>query len=227
MLGPMRLALVVTAGVLAAVATASAATTPKQTYQAAIIAMGAKKSVHYVATSKLGGDVETMVGDAALDRGVQRITYTHGGTTGHVTVIVIGTTAYVRGDRFSLTQYMGLTSEQASRYAGRWFATKAPTHAFAVIAEAVTFRSFVDELLMPGPYTAAPATSLGGRHAVGVRSTVTRSGEKATLTLYVADGSPLPVEQLAKGSSGTITTTLTHWNEQVAAQAPAGALAFH
>jgi hypothetical protein len=227
MLGPMRLALLLAAGALVAAATAAAATTPKETYRAAIIAMGGKKSVHYVATSKLGGDVETMVGDAALDRGVQRITYTHGGTTGNVTVVVVGTAAYVHGDRFALVQYMGLTAEQASRYAGKWFVVKAPTHAFAVIGEAVTFRSFVDELLMPGPYTAAPAATVAGKYAVGVRSTVTRSGEKATLTLYVAAGSPLPVEQVAKGSSGTITTTLARWNEKVAVAAPAGALAFH
>jgi hypothetical protein len=213
--------------VLLFAATAAAATSPAGVYRAAIAAAGAQKSVHYVSTSSIGGNRETIVGDAGRERGIQRISFAHGGTTGHVTVIVTTTAAYVRGDAFTLRNYMGLTSAQVSQYAGRWFSVKPPTVEYAVIAEAVRMRSFVNELTMAGPYTAVPATTLGGHSVTGVRSKVTHAGKTATVTLYVAGGSSLPVVQVVDGSSGKVTTTLTRWNEQVAVVAPHGAVAFH
>lgn len=218
---------VVTALALAFAATSTAATSPADVYRAAIAAASAKLSVHYVSTSNLAGSSETMTGDAALDRGIQRITYSHGGTTGHVTVVVVKSVAYVRGDVFALTNYMGLTSAQASRYAGHWFFLKPPSGAYSVVAEAVRLGSFVDELEMPAPYTAAPKRTIGGRSVGGVRSKVTHSGKTAVLTLYVASGTNLPVAQAIDGSNGTITTTLGKWNERVTVAAPHGALAFH
>jgi hypothetical protein len=206
---------------------AASTTTPRDTYRAAIIAAGAKKSVHYVSVSNLGGAKETMVGDAALDRGSQRITYSQGGKTGHVVVLVVASTAYVKGDSFALSDYLGLTAAQASRYAGKWFSLKPPGGGYAVVAEAVRMQSFLEELLMPAPYTVAPPVTIGGKRATGVKSTVTRSGETATLLLYVVSGSPLPVAQVAHGSSGTITTTLSRWNAPVTVTAPRGAVAFH
>jgi hypothetical protein len=221
----MRL-LAVTLASLVVVATAAAATSPKDVYRAAIIAAAAQKSVHYVATSNLAGNGETIVGDAAFDRGVQQITFRKGGTTGHVTVVVVASTAYVRGDAFTLVDYLGLTKAQAVRLANHWFFIKAPSGAFGVVAEAVRYKSFLEELLMTGPFTTAPTTSFAGKHATGVRATVKRVGETATIDLFVGDGSPLPLGQVAKGSQGTITTTLSGWNKPVKVVAPKGALAF-
>jgi hypothetical protein len=210
---------------LAVAATAAAATSPAGVYGAAIVAAEAQKSVHYVSTSNLGGNRETIVGDAAVDRGIQRITFTHAGTTGHVTVIVAKAAAYVRGDAFTLRNFMALTSAQVSRYAGRWFSVRSPSLEYAVVA--VQMRSFVNELTMPGPFTAVPATTVGGRRVTGVRGKLTQSGKTALLTLYVAGGSPLPVAQVIQGSNGKVTTTMTHWNERVSVVAPRGVLAFH
>lgn len=221
-----RLALV-TGLLLALAATAAAATSPADLYRSAISAASAKLSVHYVSVSNLGGDSETMIGDAALDRGIQRITYSHGGKTGHVTVVVVKAVAYVNGDAFTLTNYMGLTGAQASRYAGRWFHLEPPNGAYAAVAEAVRMDSFVSELEMPAPYTAAPAASFGGHSGTGVRTTVSRNGKTAILTLYVAAGTHLPIAQVIGGSNGKITTTLGKWNERVTVAAPHGALAFH
>ena len=222
-----RLAAFVAVLVLAPAAAAAAATSPAGVYGAAIVAAEAQKSVHYVSTSNLAGNRETIVGDAAVDRGVQRITFTHAGTTGHVTVIVAKTVAYVRGDAFTLRNYMALTSAQVSRYAGRWFSLRSPNLAYAVVAEAVRMRSFVNELTMPGPFTAVPTTIVGGHRVTGVRSKVTHAGKTALLTLYVASGSPLPVAQVIEGSNGKVTTMMTHWNERVSIVAPRSALAFH
>jgi hypothetical protein len=179
-----------------------------------------------VSTSKIGGDAETMVGDAARDRGIQRITYSHAGETGHVTVLVVRTTAYVRGDTFTLTKYLGLTDAQAARYTGRWFSLKPPSGAYAAVAEAVRMGSFVDELLMPGPYRNAPAATFGGRRFAGVRTKLVRAGRTALVSLYVASDTKLPVAQVIEGSTGKITTTLGRWNERVSLAAPHDALPF-
>jgi hypothetical protein len=206
--------------IAAAVAASFAvATTPGDLYKNTLLNAVAQQSVHYVSTSAISGNHERMVGNAARDHGSQQITFTKGGTTGHVTVVVANRTAYVRGDAFTLREYMGLPSAQAARYDGKWFFLKPPSGAYRAVAEAVTLTSFVSELAMPPPYTSVPH---------GVRSSDTRSGKTATITLYVSSGAkPLPVKQVASGPTGTISTTMGGWNRKVAITAPAGALAFH
>jgi hypothetical protein len=212
---------------LALAATAAAATTPADTYRNAIQAAAAKSSVHYVATSNIAGNDEVIVGDAALGRGIQRITFTKGGTTGHVTVLVVSSTAYVRGDAFTLVSFLGLTSAQATQFAGRWFYVKPPNGAYRAVAQDVSLQSFVVDLIMPAPYTTAPATTIAGHKVTGVRSRLKSNGKTATITLYVGAGSPLPVAQVEQGPNGKVTTTLSRWNEHVSVTAPTGALAFH
>ena len=218
-----RAAVVAAASLLVLAAPAAAGPSPAATYRAAIAAAGAQRSVHYVALTRISGTTETMVGDAARDRGSQRITYTRGGSTGHVTIVVVRNTAYVRGDRFALGAYLGLTTAQATRYAGRWFSLVPPGAAYGQVAEAVRLQSFVAELRMPGPYRAAAAATIGGRRVAGVRTRATVGGKPVEVTLYVGSGSPLPV---AQGPTGTITTTLGRWNEHVGISAPTGAIRF-
>lgn len=207
---------------LVAAATASAATSPRDVYRTAMVAAALEKSVHYVSASNLAGNSETIVGDAGLGRGIQRITFTKGGTTGHVTVLVVGQKAFVRGDAFTLTNFLGLTSAQTARYANRWFFVQGPSRTYAVVAEAVEYRSFVRDLLMRDPLTFAPQTSFHGRHATGIRSKT----KDATIDLFIGDGLPVPLGQVVHRAQGTVTTTLSHWNEDVSLSAPKGARAF-
>ena len=187
-----------------------------------MVAAALEKSVHYVSASNIAGNGERIVGDAGLGRGIQQITFTKGAKTGHLTVVVVGQTVYVKGDAFTLVDFLGLTSAQSARYSDRWFFIKGPSRAYAIVAEAVEFRSFVRDLLMAEPLTASPQTSFAGKHAVGVRS----SSKDRTVDLFVGDDTPLPLGQVDKRSQGTITTTLSHWNEDVVLGAPKGALAF-
>ncbi|HEY6960512.1 MAG TPA: hypothetical protein VI408_01345 [Gaiellaceae bacterium] len=194
------------------------AAVPGDVYKHALLDASRQHSVHYVSTSTISGAKEVMVGDALADRGIQRITFTKGGATGHVVVVVANHAAYVRGDAFALREYMGLSAAQAAKFTGKWFVLKPPAGAYRVVAEAVTFPSFVLELAMPGPYTSVPH---------GVRSSVTRGGKTATVTLYVTPGSaPLPAKQVASGPTGTVTTVMGRWNEQVSVVAPPGAIPF-
>src|SRR5207249_4872423 len=105
--------------------------------------------------------------------------------------IVAANTAYLRGDRFTLQAYLGLTAGQASRFAGRWFFLKPPSGAYAVVAEAVRLQSFVAELRMPAPYTTAPATTIGGKHVTGVEG-----------PRYATDLGPGPRERVQPDRAG-------------------------
>ncbi len=212
---------------LSLAATAAAATSPSDVYRNAIQAAAAKSSVHYVAASTIAGNGEVIVGDAALGHGIQQITFTKNGTTGHVTVVLAANTAYVRGDAFTLVQFLGLTQAQASQLDGKWFFLKPGNGAYRAVAQDVSLQSFVVDLLMPAPYAAVPATTIAGHRVTGVRSHVKSGSKSATVTLYVGAGSPLPVAQVEQGPNGKITTTLSRWNERVSVTAPTGAVAFH
>ena len=213
--------------VLSFAGTAAAATSPDDVYRNAIQSAAAKNSVHYIASSNISGNAEVIVGDAALGHGIQQITFTKNGRTGHVTVLLAATKAYVRGDAFTLVQFLGLTPAQASQFTGKWFFLKPGDAAYRSVAQDVSLQSFVVDLVMPAPYTATPATAIGGRKVTGVRSHVKVGNRLVTVTLYVGAGSPLPVAQIEQGANGKITTTLSRWNERVSVTAPQGAIAFH
>src|SRR4051794_37403473 len=103
----MRLRPISSAAVFAAAfavaASAFAAVSPVQLFSSALAAAHAQRSVHYVAAQTSPGSMVTIVGDAAVDRGIQRITYRKGAGAGHITVVVVANAAYVRGDTFTLT----------------------------------------------------------------------------------------------------------------------------
>src|SRR5437773_10215969 len=90
------------AAVLACVisAVSLAASSPLALLARIIATARAQHSVHYVSTAQLGTTRVVQVADVAAATGIQRISYTKSGTTGHVTVIVSAHRAYVRGDAF-------------------------------------------------------------------------------------------------------------------------------
>jgi hypothetical protein len=115
-----------------------------------LVAGEAQKSVHYVSVQSAGGDRIVEVADAAWDQGIQRITYTHAGQTGHVTVLVTPGTAYVNGDTFALTSYMGYGPDAASAYSGRWIEIPSSDHDYNAVSSDVTMPQAV-QLYVPTP----------------------------------------------------------------------------
>jgi len=111
-----------------------------------------------------------MVGDAGLDRGIQRVTYRKGGNTGHVTVLVVADTAYVRGDVFALTNYMGFSAARAASLAGHWLQIPHTARGYATVAAAVRLKSTLSELVLPRPRLALPETTRDGQRVLGIRS---------------------------------------------------------
>jgi hypothetical protein len=206
----------VAAGLLAVPAALSAGS-PATVAASIIAAAQQQRSLHYVSHASGGGSSVTQVSDVAADRGIQRITYTENGQTGHVTVVVVRSAVYIRGDEFALRTYMSLPAEEARSYAGAWVRVPPSNRLYRAAAADVTLPSFVSDLRLTGPFAAAPQTLVGGVHAAGV------SGRdfSAPATLYYVPGSrPLPVEEVVRAQGGSSTVVISGWNENVDVTAP-------
>ena len=204
---------------------AVAAVTPAQLVSSSLKAARAQHSVHYVGTASVGNISSTTVGDAAADRGVQYVTYRAGGHTGHVTVRVVANTAYVKGDAFALTSYVGFSAAQAAKYAGKWVLIPQTSSAFKSVAQAVRLGSNIDELQLSPPFTKLGTSTMQGQRVIGIRGRETQNGITATATLYVrAAGTPLPVSEVATEGAIHASVVFSKWNERVAVTAPAGAV---
>ncbi len=209
---------------LLAVLLAVAALTPAQLVSSSLKAARAQHSVHYVGTASAGSIGSTTVGDAAADRGVQYVTYRAGGHTGHVTVRVVANTAYIKGDAFALTSYVGF-SAQAAKYAGKWVRIPHTSSAFNGVAAAVRLGSNIDELQLSPPLTKLGTSTMQGQRVIGIRGRETQNGITATATLYVrAAGTPLPVSEVATEGTIRASVVFSKWNERVTVSAPSGAV---
>lgn len=216
---------VAAAALYVSVGVASADVSPARLVSSALAKAHAQRSVHYVASDTFSGMTVTITGDAATDRGSQHITYRKGGRVGHVTVLVVANTAYVRGDAFTLTNYMGIPASSASAWAGKWLSLAPSAPDFRNVARAVRLSSTLDELKMPPPFRRSGTVTRGGRRLVGIESRFHRAGHVVRETLYIDAARSLPVEQTGRDGAATMTTTLSRWNEPVSVSAPASAIA--
>jgi hypothetical protein len=214
------------AAALALVASsASAAQSPAALLAASLAAGKAQGSVHYVARARFGAETVTITGDAALDRGRQQIAFTKAGQTGHATVLVVNNTAFIKGDAFTLTNYMQIPATLANR----WLSLSHTASGFKTVAEAVRLGSTLDQLKMVAPLRAATGRLIAGTRTIAIRGNVPQGGVTVLSTLYVrATGVPLPVEQVSTESSGaTDIITFSHWQEPVTVTPPGKATPIH
>ena len=195
--------------------------TPQALRAAIVAAAGTQKSVHYVSASTNATQAITIVCDAGAGKGIQQISFKQGKKSGHVTVIVLGTRAYLRGDAFTLTNFIGIKAAGATRYANRWIVVPASHPAFQPIAAAVTLASAIQEF---GANTGTLSTTTGlvaGKKVRGVRATVKVSTGKAIDTLWARDGTlRLPVEETVTRQGLSVTNTYSKWNERVVVHTP-------
>ena len=212
-----------------AVAVASAATSPTALRTAVLRAELARRSLHYVtATSQAGLRVRD-VADVARDRGIQRFTMvSKSGTTGHLTILVVHSTAYFHGDAFALFA-LGFQPSFASAFAGKWISIPHNSPIYASFARNVTIGSFARDDI-PESHLSIVSGMLGGKAIMGLRGSSAPEGgiftsgaahQGGTLTAYIpASGPPLPIEgtELERGFTGYVT--MSRWNEPVLVQAP-------
>jgi hypothetical protein len=207
-------------------ASASRSVSPGQVLSSALSAARTQKSVHYVSQQTGSGVRVTMVGDAAVNEGRQLITFQKGSQVGHVTVLVVANTAYVRGDAFTLMNYMGFPAATAAAMAGRWLELAHTAPDFATVAAGVRLVSTVNEISMERPLSSLGVSTVRGQRVLGLRAHETHAGKTATDTLYIRDtGTPLPVEQIVTlGKTVPLDVVFTRWNESVALAASKSAV---
>jgi hypothetical protein len=217
--------LVVVACTVAAVGTADAAISPRALRSAILKAALAKHSVHYVAVGTVLGARTKMVSDVAADRGIKRVTYSRKGRTGHATITVVESTAYVRGDAFALRAYMQLPKSFASHHEGQWISIPHSSPVYRLATIDVTFGSFVSDSVPRHRLSVVRAT-VAGKKLRGLRGKA--PGRSGTLTVFVPRSGPaLPVEgrRVVRGAyPATSRVTMSHWNEPVRVKAPTHAV---
>lgn len=195
---------------------ASASGSPTKLLASILAAARAERSVHYASAASSGAVNVSFVGDAGVSQGIQRITYRKGTLTGQVTVVVSGTTAYARGDAFSLVNYMGFSPTAATKYAGVWILIPHTARGYAAVSSGVTLSSAIDELKVAGQLTRLPNTTIDAQRVLGVRGKKSSSGHTTLDTLYAqAAGPPLPVKEIASQGAMRFTATFGMWNEAV------------
>ena len=212
--------LAMTAVVAASVALA--AQSPKAVRNSIVAAARGEHSVHWQGTDIDGGVGLSTGADVTADEGVQQVTFHLGGHTAHVAIRVIDDTAYVKGDAVGLRLNLGLTSAQASKYAGQWISIPKTDKRYAATADADTLGSLISSMVPPGHLKTFSA-KLHGLRVVGLES-VHGKGKKRTVQTLVArsHGKRLPIEadEVAPGAKTLGRTVLSRWNEAVTVQAP-------
>lgn len=209
---------------------AAAAVSPGTLATSAIAAMRAQRSYHYASRQvepSNGGARVTLVGDASRAEGIQRITFSKGSRSGHVTVLVAANTAYIRGDAFTLMNYMGFPATAAATYSGKWLSLAHTAPDFHTVAADVRLdSSALDELKMPPSVRIVGGTVVRGQHVTGLRATVHHTGLSGLETLYVrAAGLPLPVEQtVTRNGKLVVDIVFDGWGEPVHVSAPSSAV---
>ena len=203
----------------------SASGSPAQLLASILAAARAEHSVHYVSSASLGAFHVSQVGDAGTTRGTQRFTLRNAGKTGHMTVSFVAGSAYVRGDAFTMVEYLGFKAGAAAAYAGRWILVPRSDGAYSTIAAGVTFSSAIGELELSAPLTRVPDTTIGGRRVIGLRGKSSSTAGSIAATLYArASGSPLPVREVATAGKTRAVVTFSRWSEPVRVAVPASAV---
>jgi hypothetical protein len=204
--------------VMLAPSAGAAATSPSKFFVSMLAAGERQQSVRVGSVQNEGAGRIVQVTDAGRTQGVQQITYTNSGQTGHVTVLVTGGNAYVVGDAFTLANYMGFNADAAAAYAGQWIEIPSTDPDFKAVASDVTLSSAIGDLSVPQPVEQSPSTVIAGRIVTGVTGTQpAAAGSTAMMVSFFAreTGTPLPVEEIILKGSYQATVTFSNWNERV------------
>jgi hypothetical protein len=190
----------------------------------------AARTFHYVSTSTTAGVTQTTVGDAAPDRGQQTITI--GDHT--FSVVVVGTTAYFKGDAATMQAELGLDQVVAQAHAGQWISLAPADNPYQSVYAAVTTKSALDDTITIAGRSVLADATIGTTTVTPVRGLLTpvdQTPVTGTARLDVRSGRPhLPVRFSGAGSANgqqtSLSVTFDKWGERVDVSAPVGAIAY-
>ena len=206
----------------------SSAATAK--YNAALKAVGTK-GVHFSSVAKQDGATLTVTGDAGSTSGAQTLVVKNKGVTERMSAKVVGSTGYVNGNKAALTNVIGLTKAESTKYAGKWLSFPTSNTSLAELVGGLLSSEVGKELEVSGPYTFGKSATVAGQQATGILGSVaTESGSKVPVMVYVpANGSPLPIQEVTNaGNAGGASAihgvvTFSNWGEDKSQSAPTGA----
>jgi len=161
-------------------------------------------SFHYVSTSVASSMTQVTVGDAGATEGRQDITI---GPSSFI-VLVVGQTAYLRGDASALEHNLLVPSSVASAHVQQWISLVQSDYPWASVYAAVKTSDALKDNLTFTPRSVLAPETLAGQQVVGIQGPVSGSeaqGVQGTATLYLqAGGRHLPVRFVERG---TVTGT--------------------
>lgn len=144
----------------------------------------------------------------------------------HAMVLVIGDTAYIRGNALAISSYFELTKTRPQRYANTWIEIRSTDAGYRSVSAAVTLSSDFANLTFPPSLRTGPDRTLDGRRVIPLVTTSSGpSGTLVSITLYVTDSSaPLPVELLAVDGRYRSVETWSGWGRAASIVAPTSSL---
>ena len=211
------------AGVVAIPGSATAATSAKAKYLAALRAAAAQ-NVHYVSTATEQGISLEVVANTGKTSGSQDMEVLKGSTLEELAVILIGSTGYLRGNEAALKQVVGLTATESATYAYQWLSFPTDNGSLSELVSGIRNSGVASALAMSGPYTLGGTKVIAGHLTLAIKGTAnTSSGSKVPIVLYVESGAtPRPVREVTNPNANrSATVTFSNWGETTHPTAPA------
>ena len=216
------------AGTTTTTAAGSAAATAK--YNAALKAVGAK-GVHFSSVAKQSGAELDVSGDAGKTSGGQTLVVKSSKATERMSALVVGATGYVKGNEAALSNVIGLTKAESSKYANKWLSFPTSNQGLGELVGGLLSYEVSKELEIGGPYTFGKSATVAGQNATAIKGSVANeNGGKVPVVLYIpSSGTPLPLQEVTNaGSSGGSSAihgvvTFSHWGENKSQKAPTNA----
>lgn len=206
-------------------------TTAAQLLHASLSAAQGEAGVDWVGTTHTSNVAVTLTTKAGKHDGTQSINFHVGSKAGEISIILVGTTVYIRGNAFGLQEYIGFSATAGQKEAGRWVSIAEPDATLVTIYEAVaaglTVSSTVSELAMTGPLTLTAAKTVAGQRVIGVQGTTLVNSEAPSTpqVLYLkSTGEHLPVEAVQNLKDETSSELLGPWGQAPSVQVPGGAV---
>jgi len=205
-----------------------------QLYQASVSALKAERGVAYSSDVMAGPDSDTTVVEAGQSVGLSTLVLKHGTLTGHLSVVFIGSAAFVKGDKYGL-QSVNFSAKAAARESGRWVevlasAGSAQVHnVFQVLSGTLTIPTIVSGIALASPFRLAGTKTVMGQQTRAIKgySAAQPGPPPSTEELYVREAVvPLPVQAVISGSGLTVTINFTSWGKEPVVRAPRGAVEF-
>lgn len=200
----------------------------------AVAATTAAGTFHYVAVAQGGNTNQTTVGAAGRDSGTQRITFDSAAFgTEHFSLVLVSGVVYFEGNAAAIQDQLAVTSRAAAAaHAGRWIALQHSDRPYAALAEGITARSALTQIVIR-PHTVSAVRSADGRRIwrlSGGLPPVQGQAVQGTAHLDIAATTKLPLSYASTtstgGEQGTSGFTFSRWGSPVTVTAPSSSIPY-